>query len=1484
MRKFSHILYLPLPAVFPFLLFISTLTLQVVKAQENFGYEAPKPGSVFPSAIAPSLMGNGMCFTENKGQIIDMNKQLRPDVLYKGDGGGTDVYIRKTGISYVITNMADLIRNAEENADEAISKGLIRDEADEQLYKDNFMQNSTLKGYRVDVNFSGCNENIQTINNDKIPGLVNFYKAYCPEGITGITQYNKITYKNVYKGIDIVYYGGKEHGLKYDIIVNPGGRPGDIKLTYSGMDNILMNEDKIQVKTEMGVVLEWIPKVYQNIDGKEIAIRSTYKRLSEENGNTRIGFNISNYNRNYPLIIDPWITYYGGSGADVAVANANDKLGNIITTGRTSSINFPVTVGVFQTAFSAASYSDAFVVSFQSNGNIRNFATYYGASQGLGICSDASNNVIFCGNAVAGFPIGNVGLNVVHQPFYGIGFIVKLNNLGMRQFSTFYNGVIRDVRTDNQNNIVGVGETSSAAGISTAGAFQSALGGSATSKINVFIVKFQPNGQRIWGTYFGGNNSPNVNNDKGNGIAVDQVTNEIYITGATQGNFPVTAGCHQFIFGGGSISNVINTDAFLAKFLPGGNRLWATYYGGNQVDFGAAIAVDGAGDIIIVGSTCGPGGIGLFATAGAFQTAFGGGYADGFVAKFDANGVRKWGTLLGGTGSGSPYDEEPMGVDCDVNNNIVVGGDTYSHNFPVTSCAYQTVFAGTEDNFITTLDQAGNLLCSGFIGTGNSSSPNNESGHGGGGCISVFGCYAYLAGTSACTYPVTPGAFQTTCGGVVGIEGDATISQFNIKSCGLSVASTQTVSVTTSSAVSCACNGSATLNLVAGCKIPPFSYYYNNGMQTINTSSSSNTVNNLCPGTYTYTVTMTCDTLYGNFTIAGPAATFVPNITIVNASCSSSTGSFVITSVTNGNPVYTISEGVITIASNVNTPYTVSSVSVGTHIYVITGSNGCSTSFTINITNTGSKPNVNAGLMQTITCTNPVKILNGSSSTIGAIPSWTGPGIVSGANTFTPSVNAPGTYTLTVSDGACVSISTVVVTQSPLLGVGFSLPKWTCPPDAATATASAVNGTSPYNYLWSNGKTTVSVSGLNAGTYVVTINDANGCTATGAVNVQKLPLPLDTSSFDGSCSVQAQASVTPHGGILPYTYNWSNGSTNSSIVNVAAGYYTVSVSDATGCITTRTFQLQINKPVFSDFTVPSLACLGSLVTFTNIGTQPGSGITYNWFISPINVSGTTSNFSYTFLSAGTYGVNLNIGNGSCNDSKLVNITVINCSGPTITTTGSSVCPGSCATVTSVPTGGTSPYTYTWSNGATTQNINTCPVSTTMYTVTIKDTGGKTSTSSAVVTINPAITVITTVSTINCSGGNGSITAAGAGGSSPYVYTWSTSGGSGSTVSGLTAGNYTVTITDSNGCTGTSTAVLISPPALIGQFIKGTASCAGCGCKEWLMVSATGGTSPYTYSWPDGYTNRYKNQLCPGNYTINIKDKNGCSLNVNLTAP
>ncbi|MBI2269051.1 MAG: hypothetical protein HYU69_01700 [Bacteroidetes bacterium] len=206
----------------------------------------------------------------------------------------------------------------------------------------------------------------------------------------------------------------------------------------------------------------------------------------------------------------------------------------------------------------------------------------------------------------------------------------------------------------------------------------------------------------------------------------------------------------------------------------------------------------------------------------------------------------------------------------------------------------------------------------------------------------------------------------------------------------------------------------------------------------------------------------------------------------------------------------------------------------------------------------------------------------------------------------------------------------------------------------------------------------------------------------------------------------------------------------------------------------------------------------------------------------------------------------------------------------------------------VVTNGTPSYTYSWSTGASTttnapsNTLNNLTAGT--YTVTIKDASGTSTTATFTLSPLPAInSPIITITNSSCGNSNGNAVVTASGGSGLLTYNWS-NGTVGQTASGLSAGSYSVTVTDENGCTNTASADVLSPPPLSVQYAKGSSNCTGCSCKEWIMINAIGGTSPYSYLWPDGYVNRYKSQLCPGNYTINIKDKNGCSINVNLTAP
>ncbi|MBL7892460.1 MAG: SprB repeat-containing protein, partial [Bacteroidia bacterium] len=506
----------------------------------------------------------------------------------------------------------------------------------------------------------------------------------------------------------------------------------------------------------------------------------------------------------------------------------------------------------------------------------------------------------------------------------------------------------------------------------------------------------------------------------------------------------------------------------------------------------------------------------------------------------------------------------------------------------------------------------------------------------------------------------------------------------------------------------------------------------------------------------------------------------------------------------------------------------------------------------------------------------------------GAIPS-----VADGLHVSDIKFPGPGTYTVSLIVNACkldTIKKSVVIPATVGMNATTSYVNASCPgSNTGSATIIETGGTATYAYSWLPfGGTAATANNLTAGTYTCIAKDALGCHDTSTVTVyQPAPLIVNMTIENITCSKGngGVASINVSGGTPKYLYSWNTGGTAGAYANLAAGAYTVTVTDAQGCTASTIFNITSTSPANASFTQsPSgTVCAGTTVNFTNTGTTG----TYYWGISFPNsgtvVTGTTVNFSYTFLSPGNYSITHQVTTNGCTNPVQSTVVVINCTGPKVTAIGNVVCQGSCAAITSSGTAGSPPYIYSWSNGSTTQNINVCPVSTATYTVTIKDSGGNTSTSTAMVTVNSAVAATVTSNNIICNGGKGSAAASGGNGSSPYAYTWS-NGQTSQTATGLSAGNYTVTVTDIKGCTGISTVVILSPPPLSGQFTKGAANCSSCGCKEWLMVNAAGGTSPYSYSWPDGYANRYKNQLCPGNYIINIKDKNGCSINVSLTTP
>ncbi|MFM6956118.1 MAG: SBBP repeat-containing protein [Ignavibacteria bacterium] len=645
-------------------------------------------------------------FIENKGQVIDQNGTLRPDVLYYASVPDGLVFVTKHGVSFEFHRLT--------------TKGTPPDPKQSPSKENDFQWTKDV--YRIDMVCNNSNSSPRVIGEKESEDYINFYLAHCTDGITEVKKYERILIKDIYQNIDFVLYRNDKGKLQYDFIVHPGGNPKDISFTFNGADSIsLTAENDLQVHTPFGILLQGKPYTYQ-----AEKIPSSFAI----NDNT-VSFIIGEYDPTSILTIDPptriWGTYYGDTGSDALTSVTTDPSNNVYVSGFTTSSTWIATSGAHQTSYDGT--RDAMLVKFTSSSG-RLWATYYGGALtdlSYGVIA-SSSSVYIAGGTESTTAIATTGAHQTSLSGSRDGMLVKFSSSGVRQWGTYYGGSnydgLDDITLDASENVYVVGLTNSTTGIATSGSHQSSIGGTSDG----LIAKFNTNGVRQWGSYYGG-----LLDDHAVDIVSD-ASNNVYICGETSSSTSIaTTGAHQTTNAGG-------IDAFAVKFNTNGARQWGTYYGGSSDDEANNIARDASANIYVVGETNSVSGI---ATTGAHQTSFGSG-TDAFIVKLNTNGVRQWGSFYAGDG-----DDIGIGVVCDPSGNVFFGGYTSSTNNIASSNGYQTTFAGVEDEFLVKFNSSGVRQWGTYYGGSNDDGSVNLAIDGSG--------FIYNAGTSLSTSQI---AFQ----------------------------------------------------------------------------------------------------------------------------------------------------------------------------------------------------------------------------------------------------------------------------------------------------------------------------------------------------------------------------------------------------------------------------------------------------------------------------------------------------------------------------------------------------------------------------------------------------------------------------------------------------------------------------------------------------------------------------------------------------
>lgn len=488
-----------------------------------------------------------------------------------------------------------------------------------------------------------------------------------------------------------------------------------------------------------------------------------------------------------------------------------------------------------------------------------------------------------------------------------------------------------------------------------------------------------------------------------------------------------------------------------------------------------------------------------------------------------------------------------------------------------------------------------------------------------------------------------------------------------------------------------------------------------------------------------------------------------------------------------------------------------------------------------------------------------------------------------GGNSASATGLPAGSYTCTIIDNTGDTLTqTFTLTQPSVLTSGITGSNLLCNSVCNGNAQLIVSGGSPgYTYNWSNSQSTANISNLCAGSYSVLITDANGCTSSQSIAItQPTPLVASVSATPTPCNTNGGAVTTSaSGGTGTLSYLWQPGGyTTASVSNLAAGIYTVMITDQNGCTQILSDTVaSIGAPVTTASGIVDVLCNSDSTGAATVNASGSGPFTYQW--SPFGGNNPSANN----LTAGIYTV-LVTDNQGCTQTQLVSI-----SEPTAIAVSISASNDNCTTGTGsislATAGGVSPYTYLWSNNQTTAAISGLSGGT--FSVTITDGNGCTLDTSAsiVSTVAPTLSVASFNDVLCFGDSTGSATVGTNGGTAPFTFAWQPFGSTAASASGLSAGTYSVVVTGADGCSDTITLAINQPPQLL---VTCQSSDENCNYQDGsAFVNASGGTGTYNYAWSNSSSGDSISQLSAGTYSVVITDQNGCSetcsVAVNTTA-